>query len=640
VQSRPTRLPDPNPLSVAAAHVLPDPPQPVCVERRCRARQGQPASGLPPDVRFVGGLPGRAPPVSPVGRRRRREGRSSQPTSHQPNASPVLGFEDLDEIGSGASGRVYRARQQRMNREVALKVLDAAPDDRDARRRFERELEITVRLGSHPHIVQVLDAGQATDGRPYLAMELFERGSAGDWLARHGPFTQADAIRAGAAIADALAAAHRAGVLHRDVKPENILLSEYGPALSDFGIARPADQLDRTSSFSQFTPWHAAPEVLLDHPPTETADVYSLASTLFTLLDGRPPFAGPPGETLLAFQRRVLSEPPRSLPATVDPELAEVLEAALARDPDQRIATAAGLRDQLRALGAMGYPSSIPPAEAGAVRTDGNVGAEAVGFAPRVPQPIDEVPELGSTALRGRPPPPGTAEAPPPPPPPPGPGSPPGGTSGAGPPTSGPLGDRGDLTLTRAAGTQPDPVEVASDALVARSRWPFVVGGVLFLLVVAVVVAMVVSGGDDKEAAPKRTTSTVVTIPDAPQGQAGKPEDLKVDDGGTSAQLSWTDTTDGGGTPVVLVVPEGGTVDPHEVEQGIGSFLVEDLDPDLGYCFVVQMLVRAEGAGFVKIDSEPACIRGASHEGGLDASTTSTGPTTTTVPATTTTGGA
>jgi len=177
----------------------------------------------------VGGLPGRAPPVSPVGRRRRREGRSSQPTSHQPNATPVLGFEDLDEIGSGASGRVYRARQQRMNREVALKVLDAAPDDRDARRRFERELEITVRLGSHPHTVQVLDAGQATDGRPYLAMELFERGSAGDWLARHGPFTQADAIRAGAAIADALAAAHRAGVLHRDVKPENILLSEYGP---------------------------------------------------------------------------------------------------------------------------------------------------------------------------------------------------------------------------------------------------------------------------------------------------------------------------------------------------------------------------------------------------------------------------
>lgn len=560
------------------------------------------------------------------GEKRRRRPRGA-PATHQTAASPVPGFEDLDEIGRGASGRVYRARQQRMNRQVALKLLDAAPDDRDARRRFERELEITVRLGSHPHIVQVLDAGQATDGRPYLAMELFERGSAGDWLARYGPFTAADAIRAGAAIADALAAAHRAGVLHRDVKPENILLSEYGPALSDFGIARPSDQLDRTSSFSQFTPWHAAPEVLLDHPPTEAADVYSLASTLFTLLDGRPPFAGPPGETLLAFQRRVLSESPRSLPDTVEADLAELLRVALARDPEQRVGTAEELRDRLRALGAKGFPATHPTVDP---PTAAAPPMAPVVAAPALPGPTDLVPDLGATAPRRRPTP---SDLPPPP--------PPGGAAGgatpppppADPPAGGPIGDRGGLALTRAAGTAPDPVAERATDSSPRARWPLVVGGVL-LLFVAAVVAGFVARDDDPPDDPPATTTTVVTIPPAPPGQGGKPEDLEAVDRTTSVALSWTDTTEGGGTPVILVVPEGGAASTREAEPGAGSFTVEGLDPDIGYCFVVRMLVQSQGSGFVRIDSDPACIRGASLAEG-EAVTTTTGPPSTTTTTTT-----
>lgn len=527
------------------------------------------------------------------------------------------GFTDLVEIGRGASGRVYRARQERLGRSVALKVLDLPPDDRDARRRFERELEITVRLGSHPHIVQVLDAGQATDGRPYLAMELFERGSAGDWLARYGPFGLADAVRAGAAIADALAAAHHAGVLHRDVKPENILLSEYGPALSDFGIARPADQLDRTSSFSQFTPWHAAPEVLLDHAPSESADVYSLASTLFTLLDGRPPFAGAPGETLLAFQRRVLSEAPRSLPASVPPALAEVLHAALARRPEERIATAADLRDRLRALGASGFPADAPLPPTADV-----VGGAVLDAGLPTPVPIDEVPDLGATSPRAQasPPPellaasptPGTAPAPPT-------------------PSSGPIGDRGGLALTRASGREAEPADAGPEDPAARRRWP-VIAAVLLVTFVVAVVAGVLLDGDDDPAPPAVTTSTVVTIPEAREGQAGTPTDVEaaVSADGTTATITWVDATEGAGRPVVVVVPEVGEPTASEEDPGVVSHVEEGLDPDQGYCFVVRMLVRS-GGGLVQLTSEPACIRGAELA--------DPGGSTTTVPATTTTGG-
>ena len=302
----------------------------------------------------------------------------------------IPGFSDLTEIGRGASGVVYRARQDRLDRAVASKVLDVAPDDREARRRFEREMEITVRLGAHPSIVQVFDAGQTRDGRPYLAMELYERGSVADRVARHGTLTPAEAVALGAPVANALAAADAAGILHRDVKPQNILLSAFGPALADFGIARTVTQLDRTDSLDHFTPWHAAPEVLASQPPTERSDVYSLASTIFTLVSGRPPFAGPSGESLLTFERRVLTAPVPRLPdgeGTAD--LQAVLDLALARDPADRTASAATLAAALRtAAGDAAVVSSATtsaPAGSVAVPDLGRTQAPRAAVAPTLP---------------------------------------------------------------------------------------------------------------------------------------------------------------------------------------------------------------------------------------------------------------
>lgn len=573
---------------------------------------------------------------------RRRFGGKRGPATHHGGAGPVPGYVDLTEIGRGASGRVYRARQERLGREVALKILDAGLDDRDTRRRFDRELEITVRLGSHPHIVQVLDAGQTVDGRPYLAMELFERGSAGDWLARNGVFATGDAVRAGTAIADALTAAHGAGVLHRDVKPENILLSAYGPALTDFGIARPADQLDRTSSFSQFTPWHAAPEVLLDRAPTEVADVYSLASTLFHLLDGRPPFAGPPGETLLAFQRRVLTEEHRTLPAGVDPELAAILTDGLHRDPDQRIRTAAELRDRLRGLGAGTGTAAFAPPSSSSPRpgrdADASTAAERAGsptgFSPVLPPPSSTDPaapgpDLGATAPVPRPAPPSISDhAPPAPPadavvdpapaaatppttaPPPRPPVPSSGPVGEQPDEPVPADDRDGLSHTRAAATSADPVPETRTETPVRRRWPIVVGALVVVAALGLAAWALTRDDDGDPPVAASTTTTTPTVP-VTSNLPGTPEELAVTEEQGRAKLTWKDTSDGNGRPLVIVAsPEGNEVD--ELEPGEQAATI-DLRPGLGYCFKVMVFVTYQDppTGPVALESGVECIRGA-----------------------------
>ncbi len=276
--------------------------------------------------------------------------------------TPFAGYVLEDALGRGAFGVVYRARQQRPRREVAIKVIAA----RDARlvERFEREVDALAAL-SHPSIVTIFESG-LVDGHLFYAMELLPGGSLREAL-RHGPLPPAEAIEHVATVAEALHAAHQAGILHRDIKPSNVLLSADGRAkLADFGVARP---LDGGSSLTETgavvgTPAYVAPEQLGagGGAADRRSDVYALGVLLFELLTGRPPFAG---ESPAELYRRILEEPPpsaravdRSVPVAAD----RVLLRAMAKAPEDRPATAL---DVARALRSGGVPAAGSAGRAG-----------------------------------------------------------------------------------------------------------------------------------------------------------------------------------------------------------------------------------------------------------------------------------
>ncbi|GAA2154720.1 serine/threonine-protein kinase [Actinomadura napierensis] len=270
----------------------------------------------------------------------------------------VPGYRVLEQVGEGGFSVVYRAHQERLDRMVALKVLSISSVDDAAMRRFQRECKITGRLSGHPNIVTVLDTGTARSGRPYIAMEYFEHGALTDRLAREGPLPVAETLRIGVKMAGALAATHETDVLHRDVKPQNVLVSRYGePALADFGIARLVDSFDATHT-QAFTPHHAAPEVLEGRPPGVGADIYSLGSTLYQLLAGRPAFKGPPGEGIAPLMLRILNDPPPPIPRPdVPPAVAEVIGRAMAKAPEHRHGSAVEFAQALQQVqGELGLP--------------------------------------------------------------------------------------------------------------------------------------------------------------------------------------------------------------------------------------------------------------------------------------------
>ncbi|MGA8116551.1 MAG: serine/threonine-protein kinase [Actinocatenispora sp.] len=257
-------------------------------------------------------------------------------------AVAVPGLRDLVPIAQGGYSTVYRAVQVSIGREVAVKVDNGTLDTELDRRRFHYEAHATGRMSGHPHVIDLFDAGVSHTGHPYLVMELCR----GSFTERVGRIPLDEVCGIGVRIADALAAAHAAGVLHRDVKPGNILCTRFDtPVLADFGLAVLLDQRDGREALDPLTPAYAPPESVDLANPSPTGDVYSLAATLYALSAGHPPRLPATGVPTTAALMELYQMPVPDLP-DASPGLLDALRRALDTDPEGR-PTAAEFRDLL-----------------------------------------------------------------------------------------------------------------------------------------------------------------------------------------------------------------------------------------------------------------------------------------------------
>ncbi|MFN3219507.1 MAG: protein kinase domain-containing protein [Acidimicrobiales bacterium] len=255
-------------------------------------------------------------------------------------------------IGAGGTARVYRARQDALDRTIAVKIL--GPLDDAGRRRFDRERRAMGRLSAHRGIVTVYEAGVNSYGQSYVVMPLMEQGSLQDIVDR-GLVEWPVAARLISDIAATIADAHDMSILHRDLKPGNVLVDDQGnPQVADFGLAHIVDSATAHKSTQlSFTPGYVPPETLEGLPATAAGDVYSLGATLFALLAGRAPFVSESADgNILALALRVRDEPvPDLRPRGVPDALCAVLEATMDKDPARR-PTARELSARLAAIAA------------------------------------------------------------------------------------------------------------------------------------------------------------------------------------------------------------------------------------------------------------------------------------------------
>ena len=239
-------------------------------------------------------------------------------------------------LAAGGMGEVWAAHDLLLDRAVAVKVLGGAlAGDGRAAERLRREARAAGRL-DHPNIARVLDLGEQ-DGRPYLVMELLDGESLAARLDRAGAMAPAEAVRVVAAVADALEAAHRAGVVHRDVKPGNVFLTSDGEVkVLDFGIASAAGEAALTTGDLLGTAAYLAPERVLGHQATPAADVYSLGVVLYELLAGRRPFEATSDIALAMTQVNAEVPPLHRVAPSAPASLVAACAQAMAKDPSAR----------------------------------------------------------------------------------------------------------------------------------------------------------------------------------------------------------------------------------------------------------------------------------------------------------------
>jgi eukaryotic-like serine/threonine-protein kinase len=264
-------------------------------------------------------------------------------------------YEILDPLGAGGMGEVYRARDTRLDRIVAIKVLPAhLSSNTEARQRFEREAK-TVSSLSHPHICALYDIGHQ-DGIDYLVMEYLEGKTLADQLAK-GPLSLDQVLRHAMQIADALDKAHRVGIVHRDLKPGNIMLTKAGAKLLDLGLAKWRDQDGGALLSGQTavptagrnltaegtilgTLQYMAPEQLEGREADPRTDIFAFGAVLYEMATGKKAFIGKSLASLIGAILRDESPPISSLQPMTPPALDRVVKTAMAKDPDERWQTA------------------------------------------------------------------------------------------------------------------------------------------------------------------------------------------------------------------------------------------------------------------------------------------------------------
>lgn len=276
----------------------------------------------------------------------------NEPTPARPDAgridSPVDGLDRVEFVARGGFSTVYRAHQTAFDRTVALKILTIDGSDRAVMSALDRECIAAGRLGGHPNIVTLFDRGMCSDGRPYLLMEYLPNGSLHRRVTTNGPMDQRATIDLAVHLGGAIETAHRAGTLHRDIKPQNVIYSATNdPVLVDFGMAAVVGQMLTTTAPVGFTPAFAGPELLVGHAATVATDVYGFAATIYFALTGEPPVA-PGDDGYVAYVGRVLSTVPQA-PKGLTRRVRDTLMAGLAVQPTDRPSTVSDFVEALSA---------------------------------------------------------------------------------------------------------------------------------------------------------------------------------------------------------------------------------------------------------------------------------------------------
>jgi serine/threonine protein kinase len=529
----------------------------------------------------------------------------------------LAGYQLLGPIATGGFSTVYRAYQQAYDRVVAVKVLTVDLTDTRSRERFTRECATTGRLTGHPNIVTVLEAGFTSTHQPFLAMPLLKR-SLADQLAAEGPLDVPDVLRIGVKISGALETAHRHRILHRDLKPGNVLVSEYGePALADFGIAAVESAHHNSMTFGAITPLHAPPELIDNQRATPASDVYSLASTLYKLVEGRAPHEGAPDDSVLVVLRRIMSDPvaPPSR-AGIPVALGKVLLSGLEKDPIHRPASAAefgdALREVERGLGlipteqvytsptvALPAAAPLPPAGASATIHPDALPPAVERTAARVrsapPEPEDAPPEPAPSGRKHRK---GRKADPAPP---------------AGPaPLPAAASAEGTILRSRHGFERQDPEYTGKETERSRGRTALTIATVaLVLAAVAVAGFFVLRPDEDVATDPTATTAPTTSVPPTGSTRPPRPpnrvEDLQVSRtiDGTQAILSW-ENTNAENTQYYVLLDPALPGEQNLPASGPDKAAVNGLNPDTDYCFRVYSFPGNDPAND-PVFSPPVC---------------------------------